>query len=129
MEYGRREPMKSSSAKEPTAFTMKTIQELLEIEARQEAWASEAPTARYPMPNQKVQTPPHMRKSDPFPEAEAAPADKPGLMSSAAHPVEAETTAPPMAMPKVSGYIPHAIASKREEDEKPRSLLGRLIGR
>ncbi|MEO0866635.1 MAG: hypothetical protein AAFY39_19115, partial [Pseudomonadota bacterium] len=73
MEYGRREPLKSASAKEPTAFTMKTIQELLEIEAQQNVDAAEAPTARMPMPKQSVQTPPHLKSVDPFPGNDAAP--------------------------------------------------------
>ena len=103
MEYGRREPLKSASAKEPTAFTMKTIQELLEIEAAQNAAAAEAPTARMPMPKQAVQSPPHMKSVDPFPEQDEAPA--------------------------VAAYVPQAAELTAEDEAKPRSLLGRLIGR
>lgn len=129
MEYGRREPMKSTSAKETTAFTMKTIQELLKIEAQEDAWASEAPTQRYPMPKQNVQTPPHLQSADPFPADEHVQQDKTDLRSTAAHTVEAEKTAPPMAMPKVSGTIPQAAENKRNTEGQSRSFLGRLIGR
>lgn len=126
MEYGRREPMKSESAKEPTAFTMQTIQELL---AEETSRGNEDPTLRYPMPKTNLQTPPHMRATDPRPVQVPERTTKPALMAGTAPKVEAERTAPPMPMPVMEAAPEDMAEVSPVSTDKPRSFLGRLIGR
>lgn len=91
MEYGRLEPLKGNSASEPTAFTKKTIKELL---AEEGVDASEAQLTREPVPAPAMQQPPHMQDAD-----------------------AVKAAFQPLAEPETM------VA------EKPRSLLGRLLGR
>ncbi len=121
MEYGRREPIKGESGREPTAFTMKSIKELL---AEQTTGPAEAPTLRTPLPKTTLQQPPHMRGRAPMP----APVTKPALRASVAPKVEAEMTAPPMPLPKEALEALRPQSELAEPVEKPRSFLGRLIG-
>lgn len=64
MEYGRREPLKSAPANEPTAMTMKSIREIL-AEQGQEGLLNPPKandvTERVPLPQSYLQQPPHMR--------------------------------------------------------------------
>ncbi|RLJ60267.1 hypothetical protein BCF46_0465 [Litoreibacter meonggei] len=105
MEHTRLQPIKGASAREKTAFTMKTIKELL---AEETARASQEPVSPDP---------------EPAPEAKDAPA------------VEAEQAAPPTpekakskaaALPPITP-APGAKAAEKPA-QKPRSFLGRLIG-
>ncbi|MEO0666706.1 MAG: hypothetical protein AAFZ99_02210 [Pseudomonadota bacterium] len=140
MEYVKREPIKGASGREPTAFTMKTIKQLL---AEDQTKPCDAETMRTPLPRSHVQQPPHLRGAVPVVRAEAAtdakPAGKPALKASAAPKIDAEMTAPPQALPKfVQEADPTAVtaapapvaapAPAPEPEPKKRSLLGRLIG-
>jgi hypothetical protein len=119
MEYGRREPMKSESAREPTSFTMKTIQELLAEE--QEAF-SEAVTTRQPLPEKHLQQPPHMCGAAPEPKcAESAAASEP--KACAAPELDAEKTATPT---PVRTMEPKPVQA--QPVAKSRSFFGRIIG-
>ncbi|WP_299192579.1 hypothetical protein [uncultured Litoreibacter sp.] len=102
MEYERLKPLKGVSAAEPTAFTKKTIKELLAEEGAEgseaELMRSAAPQANpqpAPMPEPAIQRPAH-----------AAPA--------AAQPAPADVAA--------DALLGDATA------KKPRSFLRRLIG-
>lgn len=125
MEYVKREPMKSTSGREPTAFTMKTIKELLAEEQAAPA-PGDAVTQRTPLPNPQVQQPPHMR-SKPILPAKAKPVAKATLKASSAPRIDPDVTAPPTALPKA------AVAAQPVDAGEPvaekRTLLGRLIGR
>ncbi|SHF63248.1 hypothetical protein SAMN05444273_108137 [Litoreibacter ascidiaceicola] len=112
MEHGRLQPMKGASGREKTAFTMKTIKELLEEEALKK---TQTPMPLPTVP--EVQEPEAAAPSAPEPSAEAA-----------APAVEAEKPAAPKAaaLPPIP---PAPVAQAAEQPaEKPRSLLGRLIG-
>ncbi|MEL6621162.1 MAG: hypothetical protein AAFY39_04945 [Pseudomonadota bacterium] len=131
MEYGRREPMKSESGREPTAFTMKSIKELLAEETHD---ISQAPTMRTPLPKSHVQQPPHMRGAVPVLDARApqtqaqAPVNKNTLRTTSAPKVDAEMTARPMPLPEGLHEMVQPKEAKAEPAPKRKSLLGRLIG-
>lgn len=133
MEYGRREPIKGASGREPTAFTMKSIKELLADELPNSA---EAPTLRTPLPKTQLQQPPHMRGRLPVAaqktSASYAATVKPHLKASSAPKIEAELTAPPMPLPKSAVAMHETVAQptlapEPQAVEKPRSFFGRLI--
>ena len=128
MEYVRREPMKSASGREPTAFTMKTIKELL---AEDQTQPGEAETMRTPLPKNQVQQPPHMRGAVPAP-AKVQPKPVaprlPALKTSAAPKIDADITAPPTALPKIAQQAAPAPTPTPEPAAKKKSLFGRLIG-
>lgn len=121
MQYGQRQPMKSTSAKESTAFTMKSIKELI----AEEDGFSEAVTLRGPLPKTHIQQPPHLRQ---------APVAKPTLKASAAATFDADITAPPTAIPasvrmaaaQVGSVVPKQPTPLPKA--KPRSFFGRLMG-
>ncbi len=92
MEYGRLEPLKGNSAPEPTAFTKKTIKELL---AEEGVDASEAQLQREPVAAAGVEQPPQAQ----------ARSDESVKVAFA-----------PLADPEVPA-------------ERPKSFLGRLLGR
>ncbi|WP_415921692.1 hypothetical protein [Tateyamaria sp. SN6-1] len=119
MEYVKREPMKSASGREPTAFTMKAIKDLI---AEDTSGMSEAPTMRTPLPKAYVQQPPHMRGNVPVVPSQPRPARKPALKASAAPRIDADITAPPQALPKIVQEHPAPAPAPRK-----RSILGRLI--
>ncbi|MEL6566021.1 MAG: hypothetical protein AAFQ59_16390 [Pseudomonadota bacterium] len=134
MEYVKREPMKSASGREPTAFTMKTIKELLAEETSHAP--ADAETMRTPLPDNKVQQPPHMRGPVPVVKPRTVPAAasaKPALKTSAAPRIDADLTAPPQALPKLAQQqaapapAPTSISAPIPEPRK-KSLFGRLIG-
>lgn len=127
MEYGRREPMKSTSAKEPTAFTMKTIQELL---AEEIAAGGADPTQPVPQPEAGLQMPPHLRAPSPQPPInEIAATNKAEPIAGTAPQVEAERNASPMAMPPVEIAADQPPAETTPPAQpKSRSFLRRLIG-
>ena len=122
MEYVRREPIKGASGREPTAFTMKTIKELLAEDAAKPA---EAVTMQTPLPKSHVQTPPHLRGAVPVVPARVAPATKPALKASSAPKIDADITAPPQALPKLTPVEPEPAP---EPAPVKKSLLGRLMG-
>ena len=82
MEYGRLQPLKGASAAEPTAFTKKTIKELL---AEEGVDASEAQLSREPAPapaqDHQLQAQPRAeaqdRKAAAFGDLAEQPAQKP----------------------------------------------------
>ncbi|TDT72954.1 hypothetical protein BDE40_3132 [Litoreibacter halocynthiae] len=112
MEHGRLQPMKGASGREKTAFTMKTIKELLEEEALKKT--------QTPMP---LPTAPEVQK----PEAAAPSASEP-YAEAATPAVEPKKPAAQKAaaLPPISP-APAARATEQPA-EKPRSFLGRLIG-
>ncbi len=120
MEYGQREPMKSVSAKEPTAFTMKSIKELI---AEEKDTFARAVTLRMAMPKSELQQPPHLRGAAPAPRKPAVA--KPVLKASSAPQFEAEITSPPTAIP---ASIRGQIDETPEPTAKSRSFFSRLIG-
>lgn len=148
MEYGRRQPIKGISGQEQTAFTMKTIKELL---AEDTSGAAQAPLMRStqsaepagaqrrpdagqtnPPAQGHLQQPPHLRQ----PRQAPVPARN-GLKASTAPVFEVERTAPPMPMPKVAVSKAAALPplapetdgqAEKAAAEKPKSLLKRLIG-
>ncbi|WP_299694993.1 hypothetical protein [uncultured Tateyamaria sp.] len=124
MEYVKREPIKGASGREPTAFTMKTIKELLAEDA---ARSADAETMRTPLPKSHVQQPPHMQGPVPVVPAKAKPATRPTLKASAAPRIDADITAPPQALPKLTPAAPEMQVEIKPAPAK-KSLLGRLIG-
>ncbi len=123
MEYAKREPIKGASGREPTAFTMKTIKELL---AEDESGSGDAETMRTPLPKSQVQQPPHMR--GPVPVVAKPANSKPALKASAAPKIDADITAPPQALPKMVATPAPAAEPVLATEPKKRSLFGRLIG-
>lgn len=122
MEYGKREPMKSASGREPTFFTMKAIKDMIAEEMAQ----GEAPTERRPLPPVQVQQPPHLRgkvstaKTKPKPMSAHAHAK-----TSVAPKVDPDLTTPPTALPK---DLHAAIAEDMRAPQPKKSFLSRLIG-
>ena len=122
MEYAKREPIKGASGREPTAFTMKTIKELL---AEDTTMPAEAVTMQTPLPKSQVQTPPHLRGAVPVVPARVAQKAKPALKASAAPRIDADITAPPQALPKLAPVEPEPTP---EPEPVKKSFLGRLMG-
>jgi hypothetical protein len=120
MEHTRLKPMEGISGREKTAFTMKTIQELLAEEVSSDAGA---PAADAPAPESGLQQPPHMTNAAPV-----EPAAKPALRTTTAPAVEAERTMPPMPLPPIAKADALPTIAPATEEPKPRSLFGRLIG-
>ncbi|WP_298256631.1 hypothetical protein [uncultured Litoreibacter sp.] len=119
MDHTRLKPMEGVSGREKTAFTMKTIQELLAEEI-----AAPTPTAT-PAVEAAPEQPPHVAVAAEEPKPVAA---KPALRTTTA----AERTMPPMPLPeltKASALPPIAPADEAEAEpvSKPRSFLGRLM--
>lgn len=139
MEYGRREPIRGASAIEPTAFTMKSIQELLD-EAGTDIQVTPvtAPPAQMPASKSQLQQPQHLRNPEAMPVVQRPatprvvtqrPAAKPALRTSSAPAFEAEKTAAPMPLPAaMASNVTQFPPLKAEPEEKPRSFLKRLIG-
>lgn len=126
MEYVKREPMKSASGREPTAFTMKTIKELL---AEDQTQPGDAVTMRTPLPKNRVQQPPHLRGAVPVVDAAPKSTMKPALKASAAPRIDADITAPPQALPKLAPAEAQAAPAPAPAPAPvKKSLFGRLIG-
>ncbi|SFR40555.1 hypothetical protein [Litoreibacter janthinus] len=108
MEHTRLQPIKGTSAREKTAFTMKTIKELL---------AEEGTDA-----SQVLNADPAPKAADPAPEVKAAPAVSSERVAS---PAPKAATPKAAALPPIT---PAPSASAETDADKPRSFLGRLIG-
>lgn len=130
MEYGRLEPIKGVSAQEPTAFTKKTIKELLAEEAAAlEAKAAEAEAQKTKAATELAEKAKAARvRADeaaarPAPEAQMPPQPEP------------ETAGPrvqqPPHMRAAFDPLPPQEVTKIQElpGGKARSLLGRIFGK
>ncbi len=104
MEYGRLQTIKGVNGREPTAFTKKTIKELL---AEEGAEAADAELMQSAAPKPAPQ--PKPQKAAPQPRAEAP-----------------KPAAPEPARERFEELAPQA---SEKPAAKSRSLLGRLIGR
>jgi hypothetical protein len=105
MEHQRLKPIQGASAREKTAFTMKTIKELLAEETSKE---SSVPEPMIAEPAPEVSTPPAVEAVQAAP-----PAPEPAAPKAAVLP-----TLPPLA----------EADDAEQVADKPRSLFGRLIG-
>lgn len=123
MDYEHREEIKGESGREPTAFTMKTIKELLE-EEQEQAQAQPKPRAQ-PAPIQeppaRVQSPPQMQNPAPVAPARRA-TDSPARQPAGFEGDVTVPPTPPVIADKVMNAAPEAAPERK-------SFLGRLIGR
>ena len=124
MEYERRQPIKDATAQEATAFTMKSIQELLdEAGSKIEMAQVSAPPAPKASTPPALQLPQHLRNPHAMPVVERQ--------------MQPYSVTPrPAAKPALSMPLPHSGASNvtqfptldKAVEEKPRSFLKRLMG-
>lgn len=131
MEYGRLEPIRGVSAQEPTAFTKKTIKELLAEEAAAlEAQAAEAEAAKEKAADELAQKAREARiRADeaaarPAPEAQMPPAPEPEAKSAGPG-----VQQPPHMRPAFEPLPPQEVTKIQDLPTPKRGLLGRIFGR
>lgn len=115
MEHLRLKPIKGASGREKTAFTMKTISELL---AEEGSAATQTPMMRSSSIEPETQQAPDQPCEDPV-------AAEPEPVNNTAPAIEEMRTAP---LAQKASALPPITPVAEASAKKPRSLLGRLIG-
>ncbi|WP_421702678.1 hypothetical protein [Aliiroseovarius sp.] len=129
MEYGRLQPIKGVSGRESTAFTKRTIKELLEEEAAAMVAGEDPTVAPTDLPEEPSSEP--VRPTAP-PAADPEKTQSPSALASSwlRQPPHLQDTGQDSSSDRPKDYAPKADAVQPEAapSEKPKSFLRRLIG-